>query len=393
MKNKSAIPNFHGKLMVMDRKANLKAIENAFAVNPVCALLGPRQCGKSTLAAMYAKQQLKVNLFDLELPSDLARLENPELTLSELDGLIIIDEIQRRPELFPVLRVLIDRYKKRFLILGSASRDLINQSSETLAGRITHLELTPFSLMEVNDFPSLWIRGGFPLSYLAENDQISLAWRKAYVTTFLERDLPNLGFSIPAETIRRFWMMLTHVHGNIFNASELGRSLGYSDTTIKRYLDILVGTFMIRRLNPWFENIGKRQVKSPKIYFRDSGILHALMGIVDNEALKLHPKLGASWEGVALEEVIRYHKADPGDCYFWATHGHAELDLMIIQDGKRNGFEFKYTDSPKLTPSMKIALEDLKLNSLTVIIPGDHNFPLSENIRVIGLSAYIKILG
>jgi len=374
----------------MNRNQYLQEIETAFSVNPVCAILGPRQCGKSTLAGMYAKTQQLTHVFDLEDPTDLARLENPKLALMDLDGLIIIDEIQRRPDLFPIIRVLVDKFKKRFLILGSVSRDLINQSSETLAGRISYLELTPFSYSEVHEVKNLWLRGGFPLSYLAKDITTSALWRKSYITTFLERDIPNLGINIPAETIRRFWMMLANSHGNIFNASELGRSLGYSDTTIKRYLDILVGTFMIRRLNPWFENISKRQVKSPKVYFKDSGILHSLLGITDNESLITNPKLGASWEGLALEEVIRYNKADALDCYFWATHSNAELDLLIVQNGKKMGFEVKYTDAPKITLSMQIAINDLKLDSLTVIIPGNHNFPLSDRIKVMGLETYLK---
>lgn len=375
--------------MQIKRIQYINAIKQAFKVTPICAILGPRQCGKSTLAKTFAQQQKSVHMFDLEDPQDLARLSNPKLALSELQGLIIIDEIQRKPELFPILRVLVDQTKIKFLILGSASRDLINQSSETLAGRITMLELTPFSLIEVHQLKKLWLQGGFPLSFLAKNLEISLIWRKEYIKTFLERDIPALGINIPAETMRRFWQMLTHVHGNIFNASQLGASLGYSDTTIKKYLDILIGTFMIRKLNPWFENISKRQVKSPKIYFRDSGILHSLMGITNYNNLLTNPKLGASWEGMALEEIIRFNKADPEDCYFWATHNNAELDLLIIKNGEKYGFEFKYTDNPKITPSMKIAIQQLNLNNLTVIIPGNYNFPLADNIRVVGLEHFI----
>lgn len=375
----------------MKRLKIIQQIDAIFEIHSVCAILGPRQCGKSTLANMYATAHPVVHFFDLEDPTDLARLSNPKLALQELDGLIIIDEIQRIPELFPVIRVLVDKHKKKFLILGSASRDLIHQSSETLAGRISYIELTPFSLTETLEFKNLWLRGGFPLSYLATTDKSSLLWRKSYIMTFLERDIPNLGIKIPAETMRRFWMMLTHVHGNIFNASELGRSLGYSDTTIKYYLDILVGTFMVRRLSPWFENINKRQVKSPKIYLRDSGILHALIGINNYDELITNPKLGASWEGLAIEEIIRYHGADADNCYFWATHNSAELDLLIVNGDKKMGFEVKYTDSPKVTKSMQIALHDLKLDSLVVIIPGKYNFLLTEQIRVIGLESYLKI--
>ncbi len=379
----------------MNRDQHIQAIRRAFEVTPVCAILGPRQCGKSTLAALYAKTEPEVHFFDLEDSTDLARLENPKLALSELDGLIVIDEIQKRPDLFPTLRVLVDKLKKRFLILGSASRDLIRQSSETLAGRITYRELTPFSFTELQNepkaFQNLWVRGGFPRSYLAKDAQTSFDWRKSYISTFLEQDIPNLGINIPAESLRRFWMMLTHVHGNILNTAELAASLGYSDTTIKRYLDILVGTFMIRRLSPWFENINKRQVKTPKIYFRDSGVLHALMGLADFNALNTHPKLGASWEGIALEEIIRYHKADPQDCYFWGLHAQAELDLLIVQDGKKRAFEFKYTEAPKITPSMQRAMHDLGLDNLTIIIPGYYHFPLSDTIRVQGLASYLGL--
>jgi predicted AAA+ superfamily ATPase len=334
----------------------------------------------------YCKE--KVEFFDLENPLDLARLENPMLTLSRLNNqLIVVDEIQRRPELFPVLRVLVDEPKanRKFLILGSASRDLIRQSSESLAGRIGYTELMPFSLEEIPDCELLWLRGGFPLAYLASNSQDSYQWRQSYISTFLERDIPNLGFHIPPEQIRRFWLMLAHYHGQIFNASEIGKSLGISDQTARKYLDILVGTFMIRQLTPWFENLGKRQVKSPKIYFRDSGILHALLGIRDETQLNIHPKLGAFWEGFALEEIIRQAHATVEECYFWKVQGGAELDLLIIKDGKRIGFEVKYTDRPKITPSMKIAYEDLKLDHLYLIFPGKVSFPLAEHITAHGI--------
>ena len=247
-----------------------------------------------------------------------------------------------------------------------------------------------FSLITTNDLKRLWLRGGFPKSYLADTLQESNDWRKFYIATFLEKDIPNLGIHVPPQTLRRFWMMLTHYHGNIFNASEIGRSLGVSHTTIKNYLNILSGAFMIRQLNPWTENIKKRQVKSPKIYFRDSGILHSLMGLESMEALKNSPKLGASWEGVALEEIIRCHEADPEDCYFWATHMGAELDLLIVKNGKRLGFEFKYADAPKFTKSMQAALEDLHLDQLTVIYAGEGDFPLKHNVRALGLQTYIE---
>lgn len=378
-------------MTIKKRSYFLKEIEDQFRVHSVCALLGPRQVGKTTLANLYRAlhPEEKTHFFDLENPMDLALLENPMLTLSKLPGeLIIIDEIQLRPELFSVLRVLVDskKLKQRYLILGSASRDLIRQSSETLAGRVGYIELPPFSLAEVKDADRLWLRGGFPRSYLAENDADSYRWRIAYVATFLERDIRSLGFQIPPSQIRRFWLMLAHYHGQIFNASELGKSLAISDHTVRRYLDILAGTFMMRILPPWFENLNKRQVKAPKIYFRDSGLLNALLGIQDDTQLRTYPKLGSFWEGFALEEVIRFYQADPEECYFWATQTGAELDLFIVKGGKRLGFEFKYTDTPKVTKSMLIAQHDLKLDHLYVIYPGEHRFSLSENITAVGLN-------
>lgn len=373
----------------MKRDLYLKEIDARFRVHPVTALLGPRQVGKTTLARMYLETNHKESVFfDLENPMDLARLEQPMLAFSRAQGtLIVIDEIQRRPDLFPILRVLVDQEKgkRKYLILGSASRDLIRQSSETLAGRIGYLELTPFSLVEVDDRDRLWLRGGYPRSYLASTDSDSYLWRQSYVTTFLEMDIPNLGIQIPPQQLRRFWLMLAHYHGQIFNASELGRSFGVSDHTIKRYLDILVGTFMVRLLQPWHENLAKRQVKSPKIYLRDSGILNALLGIGDRSMLDVYPKLGALWEGFALEEITRRYQASPQECYFWATQGGAELDLLIIKDGKRIGFEFKYVDQPKITPSMRIASADLKLDHLYVVFPGTGEFPLDETITALGL--------
>jgi hypothetical protein len=372
----------------MIRHKYLKTIEMLFKVNPVCAILGPRQVGKTTLAKAFleGKGDGAFHFFDLENPIDLARLENPMLALSDLPKkFIVIDEIQRIEELFPVMRVLIDqdRNKHKWLILGSASRELIRQSSESLAGRIGYMELMPFSLDEVDhESHTLWLRGGFPLSYLAHNEEESFLWRLSYIATFLERDIPNLGFQIPPQQMRRFWLMLAHYHGQIFNASELGKSLGISDHMVRKYLDILAGTFMIRILLPWYENLGKRQVKSPKIYFRDSGILHALVGIRSQKEMDVYPKLGSFWEGFALEEIIRQTGAAAEECYFWGTQSQAELDLLIIRNGKRIGYEFKYTDAPKITPSMRIACEDLKLDHLYVVYPGTEAFPLSEKITV-----------
>ncbi len=379
----------------MKRIHYLEAIEAQLRVHPLCALLGPRQVGKTTLAKMYIEKHAPDDtaFFDLENPLDLARLENPMLTLSGLSQkLVVIDEIQLRPELFPVLRVLVDQEEKKgqkFLILGSASRDLIRQSSETLAGRIGYIELHPFSFGEVKESAKLWLRGGFPRSYLAESDADSYLWRQSYITTFLERDIPSLGFNIPATQMRRFWLMLVHYHGQIFNASELARSLAISDHTVRRYLDILAGTFMVRVLHPWFENLKKRQVKSPKIYFRDSGVLHALLGINQAEQLQTYPKLGSFWEGFALEEIIRTLHARAEECYFWATQANAELDLLIVKDGKRLGFEFKYTDMPKVTKSMRIALDNLKLDRLAILYPGDKIFKVDDKITACGFQTIV----
>lgn len=377
----------------MLRLQRLSEIQSLFLINPVVALLGPRQCGKTTLAKAYceASPELPLHYFDLENPLDLRRLEQPMTQLSELTGLIVIDEIQRRPDLFPILRVLIDQQKPRkFLILGSASRLLIQQSSETLAGRISYMELTPFVFEEVQELKNLWLRGGFPKSYLLMDDGMSLRWRLDYIRTFLEQDIPNLGIKIPTAELARFWLMLTHMHGNIFNASELGKSLGLAHTTTKRYLDILTGTFMIRTLTPWFENLSKRQVKSPKIYFRDSGIFHAQCQIATQEQLITHPKLGASWEGFALESIIQHHRAEPQEVFFWGTQSGAELDLLIIKNGQRLGFEFKYQDAPGTTKSMHIALADLNLDNLTVIHPGSGTYQLTEKIKACGLIDYLK---
>ena len=382
----------------MDRPGFIQAIRRAFEITPVVALLGPRQCGKTTLARAYiaelARGMPSANYFDLEDPTDLSRLADAKLGLADLRGLVVIDEVQRRPELFPVLRTLIDRADRpaRFLILGSASRDLIRQGSESLAGRISFVEVTPFAAHEVGagELDALWLRGGFPLSFLAPSIQNSAAWRATFIRTFLERDIPALGIQVPPMTIRRFWQMLAHYHGQTFNASEIGSSLGVSDTTASRYLDILAGTFMIRRLQPWFENIGKRQVKRPKIYFRDSGVFHSLLGATEREELLVHPKLGASWEGFALEEVVRLHRADEDEVYFWAVHQQVELDLLIVRGQEKLGFEFKYGSAPRLTRPLARAREILGLERLTVVCPGDGDYPLADGIRVLGLKALVE---
>jgi len=375
----------------MKRLEFLEKIDFQFKIHSVCGLLGPRQVGKTTLAKQYVQNIPNAHSFDLENPFDLTRLENPMLTLSNIQSdLIVIDEIQFRPDLFPILRVLVDEKPRKFLILGSASRDLLKQSSETLAGRIGYIELTPFSITETQEYKLLWLRGGFPNSYLASSDQESYGWRQAYISTFMERDIPNLGFNIPPKLMRRLWMMLANNHCNILNMSEIGKSLGITHHTVRKYVDILAGTFMVRLLEPWFENIKKRQVKSPKIYIRDSGILHTLLGIQNNNELQVSPKLGALWEGFALEEIIKKYQAQPEECFFWATQGGAELDLLIIKDGKRIGFEVKYTDTPKITKSMISSLQDLSLDHLYVIHPLGETFPLSDKITAQGLESFFK---
>lgn len=379
----------------MERLHFIEKITSAFNITPIVVILGPRQCGKTTLAKHYidalSQRMPTSNYFDLENFLDIARLTTPQLTLSALDGLIVIDEVQKIPELFPTLRVLVDNHpNQKYLILGSASRELIRQSSESLAGRIHYMELTPFTYNETHDMQKLWIRGGFPKAYLAENEAQSHIWRESYIQTFLEQDIPNLGFNIPPQNIRRFWNMLTHYHGNICNYSELGTALQLSSKTVKHYSDILHSTFMIRQLYPWYENIGKRQVKSHKIYLRDSGILHSLLGITSYEELLTSPKIGASWEGFMLEEMIRFHQARPQECFFWATQSKAELDLLILKGSKKLAFEFKYTDRPKITKSMRMAIESLKLDRLTVIYPGDKSFYLDDKIFFSSFDNYIK---
>lgn len=378
----------------MHRQHYLEQVKRLFKVNPIVAILGPKQCGKTTLAQKYANTLLgtsdTITTFDLEDSLDLERLENPTLTLGSLTGVIIIDGIQKRPGLFPILRVLIDknRLTQKYLILGSASRQLIKQSSETLAGRISYLELTPFQSTEADNTDKLWLRGGFPLSYLADDEKVSFMWRQSYIRTFLEQDIPALGFNIAANELRRFWTMLAHYHAQIFNASELGRSLNLSHNTTRKYLDILSGTFMIRILRPWHENLKKRQIKSPKIYFRDSGIFHALLRITDTNNSMTVPNLGASWEGFALEEVIRLNmpEIDENDCYFWSTQSGAELDLLIVTGNKKIGYEFKYQDAPKITKSMRIALEDLNLERINIVYPGNKSYQMNEKIYLISLN-------
>jgi len=367
-------------------------IDMQYKVHSICGILGPRQAGKTTLAHQFAQDIPDAHFFDLENPFDLSRLENPMLTLSNIESpLIVIDEIQRIPDLFPVLRVLVDEKPRKFLILGSASRDLLQQSSESLAGRIGYIELTPFSISEVKNNKKLWLRGGFPVSFLANSDQESYAWRQAYISNLIERDIPNLGFNVPPIQIRKLWMMLAHNHGGLLNLSDLGKSLGITQHTVQKYANILAGTFMIRLLEPWFENIKKRQIKSPKIYIRDSGLLHALLGIKNDKELYTNIKLGASWEGFALEEIIKKWQANENECFFWRTQDKAELDLLIVKDGKKIGFEIKYSDKPKTTKSMLIAINDLKLDHLYVIHPHKKTFPLADKITAQSLESLEKL--
>jgi len=351
------------------------------------ALIGPRQCGKTTVARQIVPPDSS-RYFDLEDPTSLARLDEPMTALRSLRGTVVIDEVQRRPELFPVLRVLADRkpLRTRFLILGSASPALLNQSSESLAGRLEIIPMTGFELSELGaeSLARHWRRGGFPLSYLARSERDSFAWRKQFIQTFLERDLPQLGIRVPATTMRRFWTMLAHYNGNVWNAAEFARSLGVSQPTIRRYLDTLTDLFVVRQLQPWYENLKKRQVKSPKVYIRDTGLLHQLLGIPAEKDLLSHFKMGASWEGYAIEEVIRV--VDPEAAYFWATHTGAELDLLLIHKGRRIGVEVKRQDAPRLTRSMRIALEDLRLERLTVLYPGTQSYELAEKVQVVPLS-------
>jgi len=371
---------------MIDRPRYLAQIEEVFRTHPVCALLGPRQCGKTTLARVLASAE-PTTFFDLEDPVDRRRLEAPKIALESLRGLVILDEIQRRPDLFELLRVLVDRPDNpaRFLAVGSASLDLVRGVSESLAGRIGFVDLSPFGLDELgtDSATQLWVRGGFPRSFLADDEAASLAWREGFARTFLERDIPQLGITIPAETLRRFWTMIAYFHGGVWNAAQLARSLGASENTARRYLDILAGSYMVRVLPPWFENTRKRQVKSPKIYLRDSGLLHTLLGVVDAAALDSHPKRGASWEGFALEQVVQ-HLATR-DAYFWGTHGGAELDLMVRVASRRYGFEFKLADAPGTTRSMRVALEDLGLEHLWVVYPGSKPYALDERISVVPL--------
>ena len=378
---------------MIQRERHVQEIQRRLGLYPVVAIIGARQVGKTTLAGMVGDlHDGPVTRFDLEKPSDLARLADPQLTLEPLGGLVILDEVQRLPGLFQLLRVLADRPDQpaRFLVLGSASPELLRQSAESLAGRISYYELPVLTLNEVRavNEAALWLRGGYPRSFLAGSDADSDLWRQDFIGTYLERDLPGLGINLPVDTLRRFWTMVAHCHGQVWNGSRLGGSLGVAHTTARAYLDILHGTFMVRILQPYLANTGKRQVRSPKVYLRDPGLLHALLGIANHEALTGHPVVGASWEGFAMEQVIRSIDVPDQRCNFWAVHTGAELDLVVERDGHRLGFEFKRTLAPRFTPSMRGALETLALTNITVVYPGQDSFPLAERVSVLPLSAF-----
>lgn len=379
--------DIHGilRVMIIDRPKPVQRVLTGLKRSRIVALVGPRQCGKTTLAQLLSKKHKPVHYFDLEDPATIGILEEPMSALSPLSGLIVIDEVQRRPELFPILRVLADRkpLPAKFLILGSASPGLLRQASESLAGRIEIVELSGFSLQEVGaqSLDRRWLHGGFPLSFTAENSEDSFIWRRQFIQTFLERDLPLFGIRIPATTLMKFWTMLAHYHGQIWKASEPARSLGVNETTTRRYLDLLESLFMMRVLQPWHVNLKKRQVKSPKIYFRDTGILHALLGIRGTMDLLSHPKCGLSWEGMMIEEIIRSFDAD--DFFFWATHNGAELDLVLHRGSKFYGVECKRTDSPKLTPSIRIGIEDLNLDHVWIVYPGERRLRLADEVEAV----------
>ena len=381
--------------MNIQRMAYFQTIQQRLLENPIVSLVGPRQTGKSTLARRVAKASAQtVHFFDLESPSDLARLAQPELVLRPLQGLVILDEVQRRPDLFPLLRVLADRpdIPARFLILGSASPELMKASSESLAGRVSFIDVTGFSLAELGAeaLSRLWWRGGFPRAFLASSDRATRQWLEDFRRTFLERDIPQLGIQVPAVTLGRFWTMVAHYHGQVLNLAELARSLGSSEPTARRYLDILSGTCVVRQLPPWFQNLRKRQLRSPKVYIRDAGLLHALLGIANPAGLQSHPKLGASWEGFCLEQILCV--CGDRDAYFWGTHSGAELDLLLFHRGRRLGIEFKFSDRPGTTKSMRVVLQDLALDHLYVVHPGEHTFALDATITAISLPRLLDIL-
>lgn len=366
------------------RPSHIKRIRELFLISPAVAILGARQTGKTTLANLYAQEaKTPVVRFDLEDPADRGRLEDPVLALGNREGLVIIDEVQRAPQLFEPLRVILDRTDNRclFLILGSASPELLQQSSETLAGRILYHELNGLSVPEVGGDARerLWLRGGFPRSFLAPSDELSDEWRRGFIRTFLERDLPQLGSRVPSTTLHRFWTMLAHYHAQTWNGAELARAFAVTAPTVRRYLDTLTASLVLRQLHPWHSNVGKRQVRSPKIYLADTGMLHTLLGISDTNELEGHPKVGASWEGFVMQEIVQRTRARPDECFFWATHSGAEIDLLLVRGTRRIGFEIKRTTAPRTTRSLHIARETLELDETYLVHAGDQTYPLKNN--------------
>lgn len=376
---------------VIRRERHIRSIQNLFRTFPVVALLGARQVGKTTLARALADSETEdCHVFDLERQQDVARLQQPELALAPLRGLVVLDEIQRRPDLFPALRVLADRPDRpaRFLVLGSASPGLLRQSSETLAGRIAYHDLPGFDLAETgaDRWEQLWLRGCFPRSFLADDAAASVRWRREFVRTYLEQELPDLGIQIPPGTIRRFWTMLAHYHGQHWNAAELGRAFGVSEKTVRNYLDLLCATFLAIRLRPFHVNLQKREVKAPKVYVADSGVLHTLLDLETRDEVLSHPKVGASFEGFAIGQVCRQLHATDTECYFWGVHTGAELDLLVVRGQRRLGFEIKFTEAPEVTPAMRSALATLGLERLDVVYPGRATFPLGDRMRAVGIA-------
>jgi len=372
--------------MMIPRKHDLARVRLLLDEYPVVALLGARQVGKTTLARQLAGDHHdRVAWYDLEDPADLVRLEDPGLELRPLRGLVVLDEIHRLPGIFQLLRVLADRpgSPARFLVLGSASTELLRQTSESLAGRVAFHELDAFGLTEVDDLERLWLRGGFPRSFLASSDPASRRWRDGFIRTLLARDLPEFGSTIPSTTLRRFWTMLAHWHGQIWNGAEFGRAFGVSHTTVRRYLDLLTSVFVVRQLHPWFENISKRQVRSPKVYIADSGILHALLGLTGRTDVTSHPKVGASWEGFVVQQIVQLLRAPSQQCFHWSTHTGAELDLLVLDGSRRHGFEVKRSEAPRLTRSMRSAVETLSLDNLDVVHAGTERYQLAPRVHAL----------
>ena len=372
---------------MINRKKDIDNVKELLELFPATAILGARQCGKTTLAKQFPVD----HYFDLENPRDLVKFDNPQLLLEDLRGLIVIDEIQRKPDLFPLLRYLIDNdLKKKFLILGSASGKLMRQSSESLAGRIAYYRLGGLRLSDVgfDNIDKLWLTGSFPKAFTSKTNSAAFLWLDNYISTFLERDIPQLGINIPAVTLRRFWIMLSHYHAQVLNYSEIANSFGISDHTVRKYIDILSGTFMIRVLHPWYVNIGKRLVKRPKIYFRDSGVFHDLLSVNSNNNLLEHNKLGASWEGFALEIIANILEKRDQELFFWRTHSGSEVDLFWQDSGKNLAIEFKFSDAPKLNKSMKTSIEALDLSHLWVVYPGKDIYKLNKKITVLPLKNF-----